>query len=159
MNDQDLRTVHTTEKLISLMQQQIRENPNPMFDVGNLSQQEELELSRILVRKVWSKRAGLLQTGNRFATQLLKLTADKLERGERDSIRLPEPSQTETPSSPILKNSVRTPPRAPSARLEGARKLLAELQDSPVAEVDLIVVEPVPETDVVEKDSVVAQNE
>jgi predicted unusual protein kinase regulating ubiquinone biosynthesis (AarF/ABC1/UbiB family) len=159
MNDQDLRTVHTTEKLISLMQQQIQENPNPIFDVGNFSQQEELELSRILVRKVWSKRAGLLQTGNRFATQLLKLTADKLERGERDSIRLPMPPQREEPSSPIVKDSVETPHRAPSARLEGARKLLAELQDSPVAEVDVVVVEPVPETGVVEVDVMMAKNE
>lgn len=125
MNELDLRTVHTTEKLISLMQQQIRDNPNPMLNVTNLSQAEELELSMILVRKVWSRRSGLLRTGNRFATQLLKLTADKLERGERDTVRLPEPRRREP--SPIKDDSVETH-KAPSARLEGARKLLAELQ-------------------------------
>jgi hypothetical protein len=145
MNELDLRTVHTTEKLISLMQQQIRDNPNPMLNVTNLSQAEELELSMILARKVWSRRSGLLRTGNRFATQLLKLTADKLERGERDTIRLPEPPRRREPS-PIKEDSVETY-KAPSARLEGARKLLAELQQgtqdvsSQEVEVELIVEE------------------
>ena len=45
MNDQDLRTVHTTQKLITLMRQQIQQNQNSMLDLSDLSQEEALELS------------------------------------------------------------------------------------------------------------------
>ena len=77
-----------------------------------------------------------------MAQQLLKLTADKLERGEREVLRLPEgaedsetqllessSSATTTSSTKKVHGSTRS-----SDRLKGARELLEELEttDSPL---------------------------
>lgn len=130
MNAQDERTVHTTQKLISLMQKQIQDNKNPIFDVTSLSREETLELSSILGRKVWSRRGGLLRTGNRFAKQLLTLTADKLERGERDTIRIPESRAPEQQAAVEVEARPVVHQARPSARLENARRMLSELQET-----------------------------
>lgn len=142
LNDQDLRTVHTTEKLITLMQLQIQNNKNPMLDVTDLSQEEALELSRLLASKIWARRNALLQTGNRFANQLIKLTADKLERGERDTIvRLPDtPSQREE-GVIAVEEVPSASQRTESLRLIRAKKLLAELESSNESFVPELVVE------------------
>lgn len=124
MNDLDTQTVETTRKLISLMESQIQESNNPMVDFSNLSSEEIVALSSILVRKVWDRRAGVLKTGNRLATQLLKLTAEKLEGGERDRLRLPEPltsemvdTQAASPQDQVI-----------SDRLHKAQQRIEELQ-------------------------------
>ncbi len=129
MNEQDLRTVHTTQKLISLMQQQIKDNKNPMLDISDLSQEESLELSRLLASKAWSRRSAFLKTGNRFANQLLKLTADKLERGERDTIvRLPDTPPEREEGVIAIEEVPSAAHRKESVRLSRAKKLLAELE-------------------------------
>jgi len=75
------------------MQKQIQNSGNPIVDLSTLTREETLELSSILVRKVWARRSGVLQTSNRFARKLLELTASKLDHGERDTRRLPERSE------------------------------------------------------------------
>jgi predicted unusual protein kinase regulating ubiquinone biosynthesis (AarF/ABC1/UbiB family) len=115
VNDLDKRTVEMTRKLISLLQRQVVESGSSVLDLSTLSRQEILDLSSILVRKVWDRRRGLVRTGGRFARQLLQLTADKLERGERDTRRLPDrqttpedsPAEGQNPELPLLSSSIR----------------------------------------------------
>jgi hypothetical protein len=142
MNEQDLRTVHTTQKLVSLMRQQIRDNKSPMLDISDLSQEESLELSRMLASKAWSRRNALLQTGNRFANQLLKLTADKLERGERETIvRLPNAPAEREEGVMVAEEVLSASHRTESVRLSRAKKLLAELESGSDDFVPELVVE------------------
>lgn len=142
MNDQDLRTVHTTQKLISLMQQQIQDNKNPMLDVTDLSQEESLELSRLLATKIWTRRNALFQTGNRFANQLIKLTADKLERGERETIvRLPDAPPQREEGVIAIEEVPSASHRTESLRLARAKKLLAEIESGDDSFVPELVVE------------------
>lgn len=129
-NELDERTVETTRKLIALMQRQIQNSGNPIFDLSTLSRDEALALSSILVRKVWARRTGVLQTSNRFARTLLQLTADKLEKGERDYRQLPSRVDTLAPKSEVTvvgESSNRAPE---SQRLQGAHKLLEQVQKS-----------------------------
>lgn len=130
-NELDERTVETTQKLAALMQRQMLNSDSSPYDLSTLSREETLALSSILVRKVWAKRTGVLQTSNRFARRLLQLTADKLESGERDSRRLPfrsEKLSEMTDSLPPSETTSLKPPEK-SQRLEGARRLLEEVQD------------------------------
>lgn len=135
-NELDERTVETTQKLVGLMQRQIQNSDNPLFDLSTLSREETLALSSILVRKVWAKRTGVFQTSNRFARKLLQLTADKLEDGERDTRKLPPRLETlqEKAELPSLMEdtSSREPER--SQRLEGARRLLEEVREHQAAQ-------------------------
>jgi len=164
-NELDERTVETTRKLVALMQKQIQNSGNPIFDLSTLTREETLELSSILVRKVWSRRSGVLQTSNRFARKLLELTAFKLEHGERDTRRLPERTEetaapaaatipSTTDSSRMLEAARETPPTSSispkatpsgreSKRLQGARQLLDELQTDD-ASVSVVVPEVIP---------------
>jgi len=142
MNEQDLRTVHTTRKLITLMQQQIQKNQNSMLDVSDLSQEEALKLSRLLAAKMWNRRSAVLQTGNRFASQLIKLTADKLERGERDTIvRLPDAPPGREEGVIAIEEVPPVAHRTESVRLARAKKLLAEIQSGQDTFVPELVVE------------------
>jgi hypothetical protein len=129
-NELDEKTVETTRKLLDLMRRQVRDSNNPLFN--SLSRDDTLEFSSILVRKVWAKRGGVLQTSNRFARTLLQLTADQLERGERDSRRLPYRIPTTTESSTSAPNTAS--PTA-SQRLQGARQLLEQVQQQQSSEV------------------------
>jgi hypothetical protein len=126
MNAMDASTVETTRKLVALMQKQIQASDDPAFDLSNLSREEALDLSSILVRKVWSRRMGVFQTGNRFARQLLTLTADKLERGEREMLKVPAPvlRAADKPLTQPLAQSK----GAETSRLQEARRLLSDLQ-------------------------------
>jgi hypothetical protein len=130
MNAIDESTVETTRKLIALMQNQIQASGDPTYDLSNLSREESLDLSSILVRKVWARRMGVFQTGNRFARNLLTLTADKLERGERDTLTVPRPSinAAAKPVTPSLAQPKRAEASAGSPRLQEARRLLSDLQ-------------------------------
>lgn len=127
VNELDERTVETTRKLISLAQRQIAERSGSQFDLSTLSSAETIQLATILAREFWERRRGVVQTGGRLARQLLQLTADKLERGERDSRRLPErpllePSPSRIADQPPVKRTFE------SDRLQQARKRIEELQ-------------------------------
>ena len=127
-NDLDEKTMETTQKLMALVQKQLQETKNPVFDLSNLTAQESTELVSILVRKIWSRRLGVLQTGGRFAKTLLQLTAEKLEQGERDSRTLPPPlPPLEGSSAGALRQATQT---RESNRLKQARELLDGLKDS-----------------------------
>lgn len=127
-NDLDKRTVETTRKLISLLQRQITERNDSRLDLTTLSRQEVVQLSSILVRKVWERRRGVFRTGGRFARQLLQLTADKLERGERDTRRLPERAKVD-----VATREGPEPPISTSIeRLVQARQRLRSLRPDPL---------------------------
>lgn len=138
-NELDEITVETTRKLVALMQRQLQNSGRPLFDLSSLTTEESLELSSILVRKVWAKRSGVLQTSNRFAIKLLQLTAEKLENGERDTRRLPERivpleannrtiSQTTEAVPQVYPITDTVASTAGSQRLSMARKILQEAQ-------------------------------
>ena len=132
-NELDERTVETTRKLVDLMQRQLKIAEVPLFDLSNLTVEESVELSSILVRKFWAKRNGVLQTSNRFARQLLRLTAEKLENGERNTRRLPEKVSYVESSSETTSNDVEMIPytftnTGSSQRLSKARQILQESQ-------------------------------
>ena len=138
-NELDEITVETTRKLVALMQRQLQNSGRPLFDLSSLTTEESLELSSILVRKVWAKRSGVLQTSNRFAIKLLQLTAEKLENGERDTRRIPERivpleannrtiSQTTEAVPQVYPITDTVASTAGSQRLSMARKILQEAQ-------------------------------
>ena len=149
MNEQDEKIVETTRRLLSWIQSQSSESPS--LDLSSLSRDEVVEFSSILVRKVWSRRIGLLRTGNRFATKLLQLTADKLERGERDTRKLPDYAATSVEENTI---SASEPPEKSASddqetvtgtrRLEAARNRLDALTELESDALDTVVQEAVP---------------
>lgn len=129
--DLDERTIDTTRKLVVLAQKQLDESPNPSLDLSDLSREEGVAMASILVRKVWGRRVGVFQTGNRFFQQLLVLTAEQLEAGEQDRLSaLPPAQEEETQPSPTTMGTQPVVPESPhSPRLEQARRLLDSYQE------------------------------
>jgi serine/threonine protein kinase len=82
VNELDVKTIETTRNLIGLFQKQSQRIS--AIDASSLSNDEVIEISSSLVRKLWGRRFSLLKTGGRLSRQLLQMTADRLERGERD---------------------------------------------------------------------------
>eukprot|EP00804_Cyclotella_cryptica_P025697 CCRYP_002904-RB/>CCRYP_002904-RB protein AED:0.21 eAED:0.21 QI:302/1/1/1/0.6/0.54/11/4191/900 len=121
----DERTVETTRNLIRLLS----DAESSPIDVSTLSNTEIVEISSIIVGKLWERRSGVLKTGNRLAMQLLQLTANKLEKGEREILVIP--ARTEGLASVdgrIRENAEKTTTKkgnADSDRLESARRILA----------------------------------
>jgi len=110
MSDLDHKTVETTRRLIDLLQQQAAANGQAV-DLAKLEPNEVLELSSILARKVWDRRLGFVMTGSRFATKILKMTADKLEAGAPIRRRLSTPDVAETKeTAKITSTSTSTKP-------------------------------------------------
>lgn len=133
MNEIDDKTLETTQKILGLLQNQTREKENSDFDLSTLSRDEAITLSSMLVRKVWNRRSGVLKTGNRFARQLLTLTAAKLEIGERDTRALPPrrlvDAENGIGSSLVVRATESTQRKSvETQRLQAARLLLKELQ-------------------------------
>jgi hypothetical protein len=88
MNEMDTQTIETTRKLIALAQKQLRETggDSSVFDPSTISREESAELASILAHKVWMKRSGVAKTTRRLAREMLKITAYKLEKGDRTGI-------------------------------------------------------------------------
>jgi hypothetical protein len=86
-NELDERTVETTRNLLKLLTN-TTSSPSAL-DASTLTNLEVVEISSIIVRKLWEKRSGVLATSNRLAMQLLQLTANRLERGEREILVVP----------------------------------------------------------------------
>lgn len=128
MNELDERTVDTTRKLFALFQKQIQDTRNPLFDTSNLTREEAIGLSSILARKVWSRRTSILMTGSRLARKIMELTAEKLERGERDSRRVPMRQESLPSARPqgLIEASEHTPNE--HARLTEARRRLNAIE-------------------------------
>ena len=88
MNDVDKKALDTTRKLVKLLGSTANGGLTNTIELDDLSNTEMVEFSRVLTNKMWARRKGIASTGGRLATALLKLTADKLERGERDLLIL-----------------------------------------------------------------------
>lgn len=142
MNALDIKTVETTRDLINLLQAQ--SSKSPLFDVSTMTNDEIVQLSQVIVQKLWERRRGVAMTGGRLARMLVTMTADKLERGEREIMVL-EPTNVSTdvtnydgkivyeedkeavPST--NKNNLHQSEDKSSARLQGARQILAQLEN------------------------------
>lgn len=118
-NDLDERTVETTRNLIQLL----TTAGGPSVDVSSLSNAEVVEITSIIVSKLWESRTGVVSTTNRLATELLKLTADRLEKGERE-IRVLSTNEPETVGK-ITESSTN---QSSSERLANARQILATVE-------------------------------
>merc|ERR1712087_91047 len=75
VNELDERTVETTRNLIQLLTTTGSSASN--VDISTLTNAEIIEISSIIAQKLFERRSGVLQTGNRLAMQLLQLTADR----------------------------------------------------------------------------------
>ena len=131
-NELDERTVETTRNLLQLLTT-TTSGPSAL-DPSTLSNAEVVEISSIIVRKLWEKRSGVLATSNRLAMQLLQLTANRLERGEREILVVPT-RNTVDDTEPIENDGVihvesesRSKPKATSERLAGSRKILETIE-------------------------------
>lgn len=125
-NELDERTVETTRNLIRLLSDT---NTSPI-DVASLTNSEIVEISSIVVGKLWERRTGVLKTSNRLFSQLLELTATKLEKGEREILVIPSPANEPGPSSDgrihdEAKQEKDKRSKPDSDRLESARRILA----------------------------------
>lgn len=124
-SDLDERTVETTRNLIQLLTTTAASSSSS-FDVSTLSNAEIVEITSIVVAKLWERRSGVAKTSNRLATELLRLTADRLDKGEREILVVPSPvNEAEDiseikESQPSRKNS--------SERLASARQILATIE-------------------------------
>lgn len=143
-NELDEQTVETTRKLITLVRDQIQKTNNPIFDVSTFTREETIQLSRALVRKVWNRRTGVVQTGNRFARTLLQLTAEKLDKGERDTRRLPNRQQPQlqqilpnTSSRGMIEQSDRSSSSSSSSTTALGSSSSFELQSTAVNDLDV----------------------
>jgi len=134
MNKLDEDTIKTTRNLINLLGKQAEANGDAAVDASNFTGEEIQQLASTLVRKVWARRSGILKTGNRLATKLLQLTADKLETGERDVLILPraEVVATEVVATDEKKSNgvihEESTPGKHSDRLLNARRILEEAE-------------------------------
>ena len=124
-NELDERTVETTRNLIKLLS----DTTTSPIDVTSLTNSEIVEISSIVVGKLWERRTGVLKTGNRLFSQLLELTANKLEKGEREILVIPTNEPVSVASDgriheekDLKKEKSMTPD---SQRLESARRILA----------------------------------
>jgi hypothetical protein len=121
-NELDERTVETTRNLIRLLSDT---NTSPI-DVSSLSNAEIVEISSIVVGKLWERRTGVLKTGNRLFSQLLELTASLLEKGEREILVIPSPVREPVVSSDGRIHELSEQKKEnDSDRLESARRILA----------------------------------
>lgn len=130
MNSLDEETIESTRNLINLLGEQAGNNGNAAFDASNFTGAEIQQLTSTLVQKIWSRRSGILKTGNRLATKLLQLTADKLESGEREVLILPGPSVPMIEAATVNDGKIHqeTVAKSHSERLTNARRILEEAE-------------------------------
>lgn len=130
-NQLDERTVETTRNLINLL---TTTNSGPSaLDPSTLTNAEVVEISSIIVRKLWEKRSGVLATSNRLATQLLQLTANRLESGEREILVVPtrkvdEPAESDGAIHAEKSEKSVIQPKPQSDRLAVARRILETVE-------------------------------
>merc|ERR1711924_131462 len=94
--------------------------------IDDLSNEEVIQLSQILVEKIWERRRGVAFTGSRLANMLVKMTADKLEKGERDLMILPEANVLESEKEHTLEPIQEL---SESNRLDNAKQLLTQFEN------------------------------
>lgn len=94
-SDKDKKIVETTIKLLDLVRNELGENSNPIFDVSQISSSEAAQLSNALAQMLWKRRWQIVQSGNRLAQKLIRITADQLDSDSSRVDRLLMPSTTE----------------------------------------------------------------
>jgi len=123
VNELDERTVETTRNLIQL----ITSNSPSNVDVSSLTNTEIVEISSIIAQKLFERRSGVVQSGNRLAMQLLQLTADRLDRGgERDIVVVPSRDPADRSSDGRIREDNEKKEES-SDRLASARQILATI--------------------------------
>mmetsp|Transcript_19991 Transcript_19991/g.37608 ORF Transcript_19991/g.37608 Transcript_19991/m.37608 type:complete len:923 (-) Transcript_19991:103-2871(-) len=124
VNDLDERTVETTRNLIQL----ITSNSPSNVDIPSLTNTEIVEISSIIAQKLFERRSGVVQTGNRLAMQLLQLTADRLDKGgERDIVVVPSSDPADSSSDGRIREDSEKKEES-SDRLASARQILATIE-------------------------------
>ena len=147
INDQDEKAVKTTQDLVEMLRKIQSKNEGSGatsgVDIQSLNNEEVLAFSRILSTKLWDRRAALIKSSNRFANQMLSLTATRLESPDRVSVgeRTPtigvssrtqlEDSSSDNDSSSLSSSTLGSMRKTePSARLQEARNRLDTLTAS-----------------------------
>ncbi len=134
MNELDEQTIESTRKLIELLNAQAGANGNSALDASSFTGEEIQQLASTLVSKVWTRRSGIVKTGNRLGSKLLQLTADKLESGERDILILPSNVNSEDSSNDNNdgriheKSSLKAASHSENERVLNARKILEDAE-------------------------------
>jgi ABC1 atypical kinase-like domain len=169
-NELDERTVEMTQQLVQLLDdirqrqidQEIRKRQaqidagiavEPISESGssvpsstfgfNLSRDESIEFAQLLVRKVWDRREGIVFTSNRFIRTLLSLTADQLERGERDTRRVPSLSPLLTVSSSTMLVPALDTQESQQQQQQQQQLVMTQQQELPQVVVGSTVMDPV----------------
>lgn len=119
MNELDKKTTETTKNksLIINNQEGSSKNDNDKENnieqssaanslLNDLSREEVVKLSTTIVNKVWERCNTIQQTGKQFMTQLFTLVANKLEKGERDTRKVPVPGQRQEKENQQQKNNM-----------------------------------------------------
>lgn len=133
MNTLDQKTIESTRNLINLLGKQAGSSGSPAFQASNFSGDEIQQLASTLVRKVWIKRTGFLRTGNRLATKLLQLTAEKLDSGEREVYVLPTTTLSKESDDRI---HIDDKPHEQSKRMLTAKRILREAEEEETIMID-----------------------
>lgn len=141
-NDQDEKVVKNTQDLVEMLRKaQTKPNEGSSdamtsgVDLQSLNNEEVLAFSRILTTKLWERRSALVKSSNRFANQLLQLTATRLESSERvpvgertPTVGVSSTSQTNNDSSSSFETSSSNSSTTDvSPRLQQARDRLSTL--------------------------------
>jgi len=137
LSEKDAETINTTRSLIKLLQDNSGvQNAQDLTD--QLTNEQIVEIMQVISRKLWTRRSGIFRTGRKLSLNLIQLTADKLESGERVSVpSLPIAVETKVNDGKI--HSDDKPRESRSLRLQNARQLMDELQ----REDDVVVPVPV----------------
>jgi hypothetical protein len=129
VSELDERTVETTRNLIQLLTTTTTAKSGSTVNIiSSLTNTEIIEITSIIAQKLFTRRSGVLKTSNRLATQLLQLTADRLEKGEgRDIIIVPSSDPLNKVSDGKIHEEI--PTKSTSERLASARRILATIEN------------------------------
>ncbi|KAL3783955.1 hypothetical protein ACHAW5_010469 [Stephanodiscus triporus] len=128
VDELDERTVETTRNLIQLLSSTGSRSESTV-DLTTLSRGEITEITSIVAQKLFERRSGVAKTSNRLVTQLLQLTADRLEKGGgRDIVVVPSSDPVESINDGRIHDKVSTRENKTSDRLASARRILATIE-------------------------------
>jgi len=138
VSELDNQTIETTRNLILLLQEKsgVQDIQDSTTDLSN---EEIVEIVSNVSRKLWTRRSSVFKTGQQLAINLVQLTADKLEKGERSR---PAASAISEGEASLSANDGRIhsetkPSPSRSRRLSDARSLLAELEKEDTPHMDM----------------------
>lgn len=110
MTQSDTKIIQATRNIIQLIDESTHITSST--DFSSISNEEALDLSSILVRKIWRRRRDVLGTSRRVATKMIEITANRLEdpNFSTDKIESEKPiirnKESNTELSPRLINAL-----------------------------------------------------